>query len=181
MRERKGTIKIGILWFSSLCMLLGMMLLIYRFSAANSVQSSHLSQGLSYRLVCFFRELCPGLASEEALMKLVEFIETPIRKMAHFTEYTILGWLMQLHLRTICFLQVPGKEEAGYHDRRRLPWTGILLGVLYAVTDEIHQYFVPGRACRCMDVCIDSLGVITGSLIFLLIFRHLLDGILRKG
>ena len=29
---------------------------------------------------------------------------------------------------------------------------------LYAVTDEIHQYFVPGRACRLLDVTVDTCG-----------------------
>jgi VanZ family protein len=31
---------------------------------------------------------------------------------------------------------------------------------LYAVSDEIHQYFVPGRACRFGDICIDTAGSI---------------------
>ena len=33
----------------------------------------------------------------------------------------------------------------------------------YAVTDEIHQAFVPGRACAPMDVLIDSAGAATGA------------------
>jgi VanZ family protein len=42
-------------------------------------------------------------------------------------------------------------------------------GLLYAVSDEIHQYFIPGREMRAFDVFIDSLGVIAGlglSLVF---------------
>ena len=37
------------------------------------------------------------------------------------------------------------------------------------MTDEIHQLFVPGRSGEIRDVCIDSLGVITGIIIFLII------------
>ena len=33
---------------------------------------------------------------------------------------------------------------------------------LYACTDELHQYFVPGRACRFKDVMIDTAGAFTG-------------------
>lgn len=38
-------------------------------------------------------------------------------------------------------------------------------GTLYAVTDEFHQMFVPGRSCEIRDMCIDSCGVATGVLI----------------
>ena len=33
---------------------------------------------------------------------------------------------------------------------------------IYAVTDELHQYFVPGRSCQVKDVMIDSSGALTG-------------------
>lgn len=42
----------------------------------------------------------------------------------------------------------------------------ILICFLYAVSDEIHQYFVPGRACRIFDVTIDTLG----SSFFILVY-----------
>jgi len=44
-------------------------------------------------------------------------------------------------------------------------------GVLYAVTDEIHQSFVPGRSCELRDVLIDSVGVLTGVTILWLLRR----------
>ena len=47
---------------------------------------------------------------------------------------------------------------------------GILTGVAYAMTDEIHQLFVPGRSCQVTDVLIDSAGVLFGSVIGVLIF-----------
>lgn len=37
---------------------------------------------------------------------------------------------------------------------------------LYAISDEIHQYFVPGRACRVFDVLIDT----SGSAFFCLVY-----------
>lgn len=42
----------------------------------------------------------------------------------------------------------------------------IVICFLYAVSDEIHQYFVPGRACRLFDVLID----ISGSVFFCLLY-----------
>lgn len=41
----------------------------------------------------------------------------------------------------------------------------VLLCVLYAVTDEVHQAFIPGRGPRVSDVLIDTAGSITGILI----------------
>ena len=43
----------------------------------------------------------------------------------------------------------------------------LLFGAFYAGTDELHQYFVPGRSARLFDVGIDTLGVLTGILIYL--------------
>ncbi|MFA5173796.1 MAG: VanZ family protein [Candidatus Pacearchaeota archaeon] len=35
----------------------------------------------------------------------------------------------------------------------------IIILILYAVLDEFHQYFVPGRSCSLRDVITDSLGI----------------------
>ena len=43
----------------------------------------------------------------------------------------------------------------------------IVVGVVYAVFDEVHQYFVPGRACQLRDMIIDICGVSAGVLIAL--------------
>ena len=84
-----------------------------------------------------------------------------VRKGAHFTEYMILG----------CFM-VPAVEEWMSPDQAQMPdpawrnrFISWLTGTLYAVTDEIHQSFVPGRSCELRDMGIDSCGVLAGVLI----------------
>ena len=42
--------------------------------------------------------------------------------------------------------------------RSRMIGIPIILGSLYAVSDELHQLFVPGRSCELMDMLIDSSG-----------------------
>ena len=42
---------------------------------------------------------------------------------------------------------------------------------VYAATDEIHQLFVPGRAGRFSDVCIDSAGALAGGIVFALFVK----------
>ncbi len=50
------------------------------------------------------------------------------------------------------------------YNKRRIILT-IIVGMLYATSDEIHQFFVPGRSAEVRDVCIDTLGVICGVII----------------
>jgi VanZ family protein len=65
-----------------------------------------------------------------------------LRKIAHTAEYAILGALL-----------VRATGHAGL---------AFALGTLYAVSDEIHQSFVPGRMGSPLDVAIDAVGVAIG-------------------
>ena len=78
--------------------------------------------------------------------------DTILRKGAHLLEYAILGALL---------LRAVGREPAAF-----------LLGVAYAVTDEIHQHFVSGRHASPVDVAIDSCGVVLGVLVVQLAARR---------
>lgn len=42
-----------------------------------------------------------------------------------------------------------------------------LLGVFYGLTDEIHQYYVPGRTASPYDALADSIGVLIGVGLFI--------------
>ena len=99
-----------------------------------------------------------------------ELLSFGVRKCAHFAEYTLLGWSLALtvadYLERLRGAQPGGSNRAKPGDLRgaqlMAPW---LIGTAYAVTDEIHQYFVPGRSCEVRDVVIDSCGVLVGALI----------------
>lgn len=92
---------------------------------------------------------------KEKQMDYAEKIEFPVRKMAHATEYAILGCL----LTNLC-LSLPMKKA--------YMW-GWLMGSAYAATDEFHQLFVPGRSGQITDVMIDSIGCLAGCLLIYLI------------
>jgi len=74
--------------------------------------------------------------------------DTVLRKLAHATEYAILAVLLT---------------------RALSPPAAWLGAVAFAVTDELHQALVPGRAARPLDVAIDA----TGALVGLLVLRQL--------
>ena len=91
-----------------------------------------------------------------------------IRKAAHFTEYMILGILLFINVSDLQKIQEKKQSALTALTAWTAAWT---VGTAYAVTDEIHQNFVPGRACAATDVLIDSAGVAAGAAIALLLTR----------
>ena len=82
--------------------------------------------------------------------------DTILRKCAHITEYAVLAFLT---LRA-CHRTWPDSNG-------RTLWVGALVfGCLYAISDEWHQSFVPGRGPSLADVGFDSVGVCLGVFLF---------------
>jgi VanZ family protein len=73
--------------------------------------------------------------------------DTILRKGAHLTEYAVLGGLLYRAL---------GREPLA-----------LAVGIAYAATDELHQYFVRGRHASPVDGAIDAVGVAIGMLAWL--------------
>lgn len=90
----------------------------------------------------------------------VESFSAPIRKAAHFGEFLVLGALSFAYFVTFTSLS----------QKTHLLFPAVL-GFLYAISDEVHQLFVPGRACRILDIYIDSCGVLAGVIFLFLIYR----------
>jgi len=44
----------------------------------------------------------------------------------------------------------------------------IILTILYAISDELHQSFVPGRHTSISDILIDTIGILTATIIYYL-------------
>ncbi len=139
------------------------MLLIFMMSGADDYASDAQSGSICRFLCETFVEGFENLPPEEQLA-LEESLSFPVRKCAHFTEYTILGILLTL---TISAWLLPGPSDAAlsgsFWQPLRIRFTlPFLIGALYAASDEIHQLFVPGRAGQIRDVLIDSCGVFAG-------------------
>ena len=84
---------------------------------------------------------------------LIEKMQYPIRKGAHMTEYAIFTVFTYIALLT---------------DGVRLPkrrYSALLTAVLLASSDELHQWFVPGRSGCVKDVCIDTVGAVAALLV----------------
>lgn len=142
----------------SLMAVLGVMGLIFSFSAQTGEDSGELSAAL----VNFFLRVSgiemSALTPEEqtALWDKISFI---IRKLAHFSEFALLGAALRVHTGVIYRI-------------RPYRFSSVIAaasGVLYAVSDELHQGFVDGRAPSLRDVGIDSCGAVFGVLFVLTI------------
>ena len=119
------------------------MVLIFCFSSQPAEQSAELSTGvLSSNL-----ELLPSGATDDLLLR----YHTPLRKLAHFSLYFMLGLSLTNTLR----------------EQRRVPNVpaAIVLSALYAASDEFHQSFVAGRGPQVSDVLLDTIGAATGAIL----------------
>lgn len=129
-------------------LLLAWLMMIFAMSAQPAQQSSQLSGGLVSKIISV---LYPNLSelSQSAQTSIIHNTTLVVRKAAHFFEYFVLGVLAILTANTF--------NKYKFFNRAVL---ATAFCVLYAISDEIHQHFVPGRACRFIDILIDSSGII---------------------
>ena len=127
---------------------------IFGFSEQNGEQSTSLSRNITLDVLNTFGDYNEPLTETQEVQVLN--VEHIIRKLAHFTIYTILGLLLMSLTETFDFT-----------NKKRL-LLSVLIGFIYACLDEFHQSFTPGRTPLFTDVFIDTLGVIAGSLIVLI-------------
>ncbi|WP_078392567.1 VanZ family protein [Shouchella patagoniensis] len=130
------------------------MALIFYLSHQPGDESASLSGGVMEFALSLINRLMPGIHLAE-----VEWFHTFIRKGAHFGAYFILGLLVMNAL-----------GRSGVLGRKRV-LLGIITCTTYAISDEFHQLFIPGRSGQVSDVLIDSLGACAGIFFFLAIAR----------
>ena len=129
------------------------MITVFRFSNQGGTESS----GASSRVT-------------NVVVKVVEKVRNMEFTEQEKTIYTIGGFLIM--------------NYADFTDttRKQQIIGSLAFGAFYAGTDEFHQYFVPGRSARLFDVGIDSLGVMTGILIYIaLMFCHIKNKTYENG
>jgi VanZ family protein len=95
--------------------------------------------------------LFPDISDEK--IALAHFVT---RKVAHFLEYGVLAFLAA---RAFSSSSAPLL-------RRRWFLISLLLVVIYSISDEYHQSFVPSRGASIYDSVIDTLGGLTALLLY---------------
>ena len=110
------------------------------YASSDSFSAGNTSRIIGPLILWLFPDTSPET------LAVVHFIT---RKVAHFTEYAILGFLAARAFRT----------------HRHWFLISLLLVITYALIDEYHQSFVPTRTPSIWDSLIDMAGGLTALLI----------------
>ena len=153
--KKEKSLYVNILRIILIMLLLCTFFIIFGFSSQNGEQSGGISRKISETILKVSSNY-NKLEEEEKEIVLYR-TESIIRKIAHFSIYTVVGFLLMGLLSTYKL-----------RDKWRMIIT-IVIGILYAISDEFHQSFSPGRSPKITDVYIDTLGIILGVLLVILI------------
>ena len=121
------------------------MIFIFYMSGKTGQESS----GQSGKISLFITNLLEKVRQDPAqeMQNLQDILELVIRKAAHMTEYAILFLLSYLAMVKISM------SQSRFYNRS----IAVLISLLYACSDEMHQLLVPGRSGRMID---DMAGVL---------------------
>ena len=131
------------------------MIVIFSFSSADANKST----GTSDKVITTMIEIKDKITNNETPNNEKEIIVKNssfyIRKIAHITEYLILGFLTFNLLKQYSVTNI---------------YYAIGLSILYSCTDEFHQLFISGRSGSIRDILIDSIGILIGTYLYKLLF-----------
>lgn len=139
-------------------LILGTFIAIFIFSSQDGKKSKSVSESFMKKIVDIYPKT--SKLDDKEKQVIVKKSQTFIRKTAHFTIYMTAGILI-----------------IGFLSTYNLKWNKkliitLILGLIYSILDELHQgYTGGGRTPRVFDVCIDFLGVLSGSIIVLGILK----------
>lgn len=129
-------------------------LIIFMFSAKSAPESMKQSDGIVDYLIRIFVPEYDSLSVQDQI-DISDTMTTIVRKGAHMAEYAILSAILYA---LISKWNLPERRIL----RAVCAWGG---AVLFAVSDELHQLFVPGRSGEFTDILIDGSGALIGVLL----------------
>ena len=149
---------------------------IFSFSNQDAEESSSISGEVAKILI----EMQPKYKNitEEEKQELISEYQKPVRKLAHFSIYTLLGMSIAGLTCTYNFTNNSkiskskgdvSKTSNSNPTSTRAAIT-LISGLLYAISDEVHQTFIAGRSGQVSDVLLDWSGIILGTIVVLGIY-----------
>ncbi len=125
---------------------------IFMFSSDNAEKSTKKSDGLIIKISEIVMNKKLSTKEKEELTS--KFI-VPVRKGAHFTIYFILGILVLSYIKEYTL------------SNKKAFMISIEIVFLYALSDELHQLFVPGRSGEILDIIIDTSGAVISNILYI--------------
>ena len=124
------------------------MAIIFYLSHQPATESSELSGGITEVIIRIAETITSPFEVN------IEVLNHIVRKGAHFFAYFILGLLVMNKLR---WYKIHGYQRIVL---------SFIITVLYAISDEVHQLFIPGRSGEAIDVLIDGAGASVGIMLY---------------
>ena len=129
--------------------MLAVMIVIFIFSGQQGAASAGASNGVGEWLLGLLGiEIPPGMSASRVPI----IFGLNIRKLAHIFLYFLLGGTSFLFAATLP-VKVAAKAKPAVSGG-----IALVISLLYACLDEVHQSFVPGRAAQIQDVGVDAIG-----------------------
>jgi len=161
-----------IISITSLLIIIILALMIFLFSSEDAKKSSDTSGKITNFVISIVYKDFDSLSDSEKL-SIRSKTEHFVRKSAHFLEFFTLSFFLMVHVFSL--LEYKRKKNL-FSFLIVIP-----LGVIYAIFDEYHQFFVDGRGPMAKDVLIDSAGVLTGALIAFILLLIIKNSIIKKN
>ena len=135
------------------------MVIIFNFSSQNGPKSTKTSDVVTSMVVNVTTSVTNKDIPREEVKQRIEDSTFIVRKMAHFTEYLILGILVLQLLSDYTKIN------------KRVLIISFLICYFYDISDEIHQIFIPGRTAKVLDTFIDGTGSLVGIILYSIYFN----------
>ncbi len=136
------------------------MVLIFNLSAQPAEESNELSLKATEIIIGMVNRVVSVDADDIKILNMANGFHYSVRKYAHFFIYFVLGILLMNAFR---------KSQVS---QRKIILLSFGICVIYAITDELHQVFVPGRSGQLTDILIDSAGAALGVMCYLIVSRR---------
>lgn len=128
---KKLNMKIIVIRIILIIMLFATFGIIFGFSNQNAEKSSSISRKITIAITKNIKAIQEKPEKEKA--SIISRIEKVVRKLAHFSIYTVVGILLMFLFETFSM------EEINRFS------ISLIIGVIYASSDEIHQCFTPRK------------------------------------
>ena len=155
--KEKTNVKINLIRTILIVMLIITFFIIFSFSNQDGEESGGLSRAITEGVTKNVKSI--QKLEQTKKEKVLKRIEGIIRKIVHFSIYTLVGLLLMALFSTYKLKEF---HRIGI---------SLIIGIIYAISDEIHQMFIADRTSKATDVMIDSFGVLFGILLVMLVIK----------
>ncbi len=135
------------------------MVFIFSMSSQNAEISKQTSGGVIHFVAGLLYPDFHNLG-QQAQDQIISAFQGIVRSAAHFSVFAALCFSSLIFTLTLERLNLLMRY-----------CSSIIFSILYAVSDEIHQLFIPGRAFQFSDILVDTLGILLGAAVMYLIIK----------